>query len=120
MLHIIDRADVIKLYSLFTTAQQPAIGPRPTHCCGFTITLRYDTPHSVELLWTTDQPVADGFQPNNTQHSQKTDIHAAGGIRTQILASEWPQKHALDRAITRIGSYILESFKFGGPAPKGR
>jgi hypothetical protein len=36
-----------------------------------------DTPHSVGLLWTSDQPVAD-----NTQHSHETDIHAACGIQT--------------------------------------
>ena len=36
-----------------------------------------DTPHSVVLLWTSDQPV-----PDNTQHSQERNIHAPGGIRT--------------------------------------
>jgi len=34
-----------------------------------------DTPHSVGLLWTSDQPDAD-----NKQHSQQTDIYAPGGI----------------------------------------
>ena len=36
-----------------------------------------DTPHSVGLLWTSDQPDAD-----NKQHSQQTDIYAPGGIWT--------------------------------------
>jgi hypothetical protein len=36
-----------------------------------------DTPHSVGLLWTRDQLVAE-----ISQHSQETDIHALGGIRT--------------------------------------
>jgi len=35
-----------------------------------------DTPHSVGILWTSDQPVAE------TSTSQETDIHAPGGIRT--------------------------------------
>ena len=39
--------------------------------------LHSDTPQSVGLLWTSDQPL-----PHNTQHSQQTDIHATGGIRT--------------------------------------
>jgi hypothetical protein len=35
--------------------------------------------HSVGLLWTSDQP-------DNTQYSQETNIHAPGGIRTQAAA----------------------------------
>jgi hypothetical protein len=42
-----------------------------------------DTPHSVGILWTSDQPDAETL-PDNTQHSQETDIHASGGIRTRI------------------------------------
>jgi hypothetical protein len=56
--------------------------PQPPQCRGFRIK---DTSHSVELLWTGDQPDADlpiRPLPDNTQHSQKTDIHAPGGIRT--------------------------------------
>jgi hypothetical protein len=40
-----------------------------------------DTPHSVGLIWTSDQLVAE-TTTDNTQHSQKKDIHAPGGIRT--------------------------------------
>jgi hypothetical protein len=36
-------------------AQQPPSGPGPPHYRGFTITLGH-TPHSVGLLWTSDQP----------------------------------------------------------------
>ena len=36
---------------------------------------------SVGLLWTKDQLVA-GPLPDNTQHSQDTNIHTPGGIRT--------------------------------------
>jgi len=39
-----------------------------------------DTPHSVGLLWTSDQPDA---QTSTRQHTTLTrDIHAPGGIRT--------------------------------------
>ena len=40
-----------------------------------------DTPHSVELLWTSDQPDTE-TSTDNKQHSQQTDIHAPGGILT--------------------------------------
>ena len=52
-------------------------GPEPPRYRGFTIT-HSDTRHSVGLLWTSDQPDA----PDNTQHSQQTDIQVPGGIRT--------------------------------------
>ena len=40
--------------------------------------------------------------PDNTQHSQETDIHAPGGIRIRKPASQRPQTHALDRAGNEI------------------
>jgi hypothetical protein len=40
-----------------------------------------DTPHSVVLLWTSDQPVAETSLPDDTQHSQEADIHAPSGVR---------------------------------------
>jgi hypothetical protein len=39
-----------------------------------------DIPHSVGLLWTSDQPVAE---TSKWQHSKETDIHADSGIRTR-------------------------------------
>jgi len=41
-----------------------------------------DAPHSVELLWTSDRPVAKSS--DNTQRLQGTNIHDHGGIRTNI------------------------------------
>ena len=41
--------------------------------------------------------------PDNTQHSQETDIHSPGGIRIRNPASERPQTHALDRLANGIG-----------------
>ena len=37
-----------------------------------------DTPHSVGLLWTSDQPTQRTL-PDNTQHSQERDFHDSGG-----------------------------------------
>jgi hypothetical protein len=47
----------------------------------FMVTHIWDTPQSVGLLWTSDQLVAE--TSHNTQHSQETNTHAPGGIRTQ-------------------------------------
>jgi hypothetical protein len=52
-------------------------GPRPPHFSRLHDHTFLDTPHSVGLLWTSDQQ-----RPDNTQHSQQTDIRAPGRIRT--------------------------------------
>ena len=63
----------------FTMAQRPLVGQ------GLLIVeasrSHSDTPHSVGLLWTSDQ--RDAETADNTQHSQEKDIHATGGIRTR-------------------------------------
>jgi hypothetical protein len=53
----------------------------PPHSWGYTITHK-DTPQSVGLLWTSDQPVAETSIWQHTQHLQQTNIHAPGEIRT--------------------------------------
>ena len=62
--------------NLFFYGARVSSRERLPHYSGFTITL--DTPHTLGLLWTRDQP--DTWP--HTQHSQQTDIHAPGGIRT--------------------------------------
>jgi len=44
--------------------------------------------------------------PDNTQHSQQTDIHTPppGGFETTISADERPKTYALDRAATGTGN----------------
>jgi hypothetical protein len=41
-----------------------------------------DTQNSVGLLWTSDQSPSQRPLRDSTQHSQQTNIHVAGGIRT--------------------------------------
>jgi hypothetical protein len=60
-----------------------------------------DTPHSVGLLWTIDQPAQR--LPDNTQHSQEK-IVASAGFESSFPASERPQTHALYRAATGMGT----------------
>jgi len=57
------------------------------------------TQHSVGLLWTRDQLVAE--TSDYTQLSQQTSMPLAG-FEPAIPASERPQTHALDRAATGI------------------
>jgi hypothetical protein len=55
-----------------------------------------DTPQSVGLLRTSDQPDAETSTWQH-KHSQETDIHAPAGFEPAIPAIERPQTHALDR-----------------------
>ena len=60
-------------------------GPGPPHSRGFKIT-HNDAPQAVGLLWTSDQLVAE--TSDNIQHSQQTNIHAPGRIRTYNLSRQ--------------------------------
>jgi hypothetical protein len=57
------------------------LGPSPPHCYGLEITLGHSS-HSIELLRTSDRPVAE------TSTSENTTVHAAGGIRIRNLSKE--------------------------------
>jgi len=66
-----------------------------------------DTPHSVELLCTSDQPNAETSV--NTKHSQETKRpRPPAGFEPSIPGSERSQTHALDCAATGIGLKTLE------------
>ena len=67
---------------------------------------RLDTPHSVGLLWTSDQP--DAENSDNTQHSRRTSMPPAG-FETATPASERPQTYAVYRAATGISIYTHTS-----------
>ena len=90
-------------------AQQPLVGRGPlvieasrSHS---------DTPHTVELLWTSDQPDARLLH-NKTQHSQEADIQTSAEFGPEISESERPQIHTLDHVVTGngvVGKYFLKS-----------
>jgi hypothetical protein len=64
-----------------------------------------DSPHSVTLHWVigpSQRPL-----PDNTQHSQQTEVHVSDGIRTTIPASERPQAQSLDHAAIAPGGSLL-------------
>jgi hypothetical protein len=60
-----------------------------------------DTPHSVGLLWTSDQPVAETLL--NTHKRQPSMTPAR--FELAVSGSEGQQTNILDRSATRIGSY---------------
>ena len=83
-------------------AQQPQCAKASSlsrlHCRTQTHHTRYDS--SGRVIGPTQRPL-----PDNTQHSQHTDIHAPGGIWTwNPSASEMPQTHPLDSAATGISN----------------
>jgi hypothetical protein len=74
----------VSIYNFLFVARQPLAGQ------GLTVEAarsRPDTPRTVELLWTSDQLVAE--------HSQQKDIRAPPGYEPAIPASERSQTHAL-------------------------
>jgi hypothetical protein len=72
----------------------PLTGPRDhTHWTHHT---RPDSPG--RMISSIQRPL-----PDNTQHSQETDVHVPGGIRTHNPSKRTAQTHPLDRAATGIG-----------------
>jgi len=85
---------------------QVSIGPGPPHYRGFTIRLEWD--FSGRVIVPSQRTL-----PDNTQHSQETDIHAPGKIRTRN-SSKWatanprvrPHGHC-DRLVLQIRECFL-------------
>jgi hypothetical protein len=67
-----------------------------------------DTPSSVGILWTSDQPVADLYLTTHNTHNRQTSV-TPEGFKPTIPTSERPQNHALDRAATGIGFFCVSS-----------
>jgi hypothetical protein len=70
--------------------------------------------HTVGLLWTSDQPVAETSLPaqDNTtyRHNRQTSIPSAG-FEPATPATKRPQTYALDRAATEVSRYLLQAYK---------
>ena len=69
------------MYYFLIIAQQPPPPGGQDHLIIEVSRLHSETPQSVGLLWASDQP--DAENSDNTQHSQQTDNHVPGGIRTR-------------------------------------
>ena len=77
-------------------AQHPPVGLGPLI---IEVSLSHsDTPHSVGLFWTSDQPDAETthYLTRHTTHKRQTSMPPAG-FEPAFPASERPQTHALGR-----------------------
>ena len=83
----------------FFMAQEPPVGQNLLIIEASS--LHSDTPHSVGLLWTSDQPDAETY---TGQHSTlTTDRHPCPWWDSN-LKSQWSQIHTLDRAATVLAT----------------
>ena len=62
-----------------------------------------DTPHTVWLLWTSDQPNTETSTSQQTTLT-RDNVHAPAGFGATVPASGRSQAHALDGAATWIGN----------------
>jgi hypothetical protein len=69
-----------RIYDIFSSGATATSRPGPPHYRGFTI--HSDTPHSVGLLWTSDQPDAENSTWQNPTLTRDR-YPRRGGIRTQ-------------------------------------
>jgi hypothetical protein len=92
----------------FPMAQQPLVGQ------GLLIVdasrSHSDIPHSVGLLWTSDQPDTETSTWQHTTFNKRQTSVPSAGIESKIPGIERPQTYALDRAATGIGR-VLENAK---------
>jgi hypothetical protein len=69
-----------------------------------------DTPHSVGLLWTSDQPRRrDLYLTAHNTHKRQTSKLPVG-FEPTIPASERPQTHALDRTDKKGSAFSVSNF----------
>jgi hypothetical protein len=66
-----------------------------------------DTPQSVGLLCTSDQPDAE---TSTSQHTQQTNIHAPGGIRTHKPSKRATADPQTARSLGSAKDYMRTSF----------
>jgi len=71
--------EALRGFFFYQGATAPS-GPRPPHCRGFVFTLRHTTLGRTPLEERSSP--TQRLLPDNTQHTQETNIHAPGGIRT--------------------------------------
>jgi hypothetical protein len=64
--------------------------------------LHSNSTHSVGFLWTSDQPIAENHIWQITTFTTDRHTCTLAGFEPAIPASQRPQTHALDRAVTGI------------------
>jgi hypothetical protein len=80
--------------------------PRPPHYCGSEITLRHSILGRTPVDEWSDRR-RDLYLTTHNTHDRQTSMPSAG-FQPAIWERERPQTHALDGAVTGIGSFTLE------------
>jgi hypothetical protein len=65
-----------------------------------------DTPHSVDLVWTSGQPVAETSSWQHTALTKDRNPCPPAELEPALPASDRPQTHSLDREATGIFSFF--------------
>jgi hypothetical protein len=105
--HILAHVNILSRWSTPPRmAQQPRVGQGLLTV--ETSRSHSDTPQSVELLWTSDQPDAD--LTIHITHKRQTSMLPAG-FEPTIPASERSQNHALDRVATGMSGWQVSKIK---------
>ena len=98
-----------KLFSFFPMARQPFGGLGRLIFRGFTITVFRH--HSVGLLWTRDQLIAETSTWQHKILARERSMPLVG-FEPTILVSERSQTHTLDRTASRIGIKVIPAVIF--------
>jgi hypothetical protein len=69
-----------------------------------------DTPHSVRLLWTSDQPDAETSISTSTHNTHDKYICPWQGFEPASQQASGRRRHDLDRAATGIGKLLIIPF----------
>ena len=111
-----------KMYPVCFLARQPPTPPFPAGQVHLILEVsrshttthhsRYDS--SGRVISSSQRPLHD-----NTQHSQETNIHAAGGFRTHNRRGESPKTYVLDGTATGTSSSLITVEKFN-PEDSGK
>jgi hypothetical protein len=99
--------DLVLIYLPPPNGETAPSRPRAPHYRGFLITLR--SPHSVGLLWPSDQQNA--YLTTHNTHKRQISTPSAG-FETAVPTSEKLQTQALDRTATGIGFGVSYSSIF--------
>ena len=95
----IPKPNVLRLFHYFFHSAAAPSGPGPPHCRGFTITLRHNTLGRTPL----DEWRARRRDLYLTTLNKRQTSMPPTGSEPAVPASERPQTHALDRAVSGIG-----------------
>jgi hypothetical protein len=83
------------------------VGCQPEHRAPFVVSaITHAIRHTVGLLWTSDQPIAEASTYTTYKHKRQTSMPRAG-FKPAVPATKRPWTYTLDCAATGISSWLL-------------